>query len=154
MCNVHPIFRDLSQFLLIVTVTSEVLPSSLQLYTSSFVLTCRFTRYLVDTYLLCCVRIGLDWIRLLGHQLDWIGLGSVARGFGLDWTFLTQSISYSVRDAVLATSVSRGPVTFLYKLHREVDSLTGWYVGLLNQFTSTFLDPHEMTHRLAFISLF
>ena len=46
-------------------------------------------------YLLCCVRIGLDWIQLLGHQLDWTGIGSVARGFGLDWIISTQSISYS-----------------------------------------------------------
>ena len=43
-------------------------------------------------YLLCCVRIGLDWIQILGHQLDWTGLGSVARGFGLDWIVSTQSI--------------------------------------------------------------
>ena len=45
---------------------------------------------------------GLDWtrIQLLGHQLDWTGLGSVARGFGLDWIFSTQSISYSGGDPV------------------------------------------------------
>ena len=38
--------------------------------------------YLVDTYVPYCVRIGLDWIQLLGHQLDWAGLGSVTHGFG------------------------------------------------------------------------
>ena len=31
----------------------------------------------------------------MGHQLDWTGLGSVTRGFGLDWIASTQSISYS-----------------------------------------------------------
>ena len=31
-------------------------------------------------------------------NLDWTGLGSVAREFGLDWIFLTQSISYSMTD--------------------------------------------------------
>ena len=40
MCNVYPIFRDFRLFLLIVSLTSEVLPSHLQLYTSSFVFTC------------------------------------------------------------------------------------------------------------------
>ena len=45
--------------------------------------------------LLCCVRIGLDWIQILVHQLDWTGLGSVARGFGLDWIVSTRSIPYS-----------------------------------------------------------
>ena len=78
------------------TLTSEVLPSNLQLYTSPFVLKCRFSK-VFGRYLLCCVRIGLDWIQLLGHQLDWTGLGSVAHGFGLDWILSTQSISYSVR---------------------------------------------------------
>ena len=91
MCNVYPIFRDLRQFLLIVTLTSEALPSKLQLYTSSLVLTCRFCK-VFGKYLFCCVRIGLDWIQILGHQLDWTGLGSVARGFGLDWIVSTQSI--------------------------------------------------------------
>ena len=33
LCNVYPIFRDLRQFLLIVTLTSEVLPSNIQLWT-------------------------------------------------------------------------------------------------------------------------
>ena len=94
MCNVYPIFRDLRQFLLIVTLTFEVLPSNLQLYTSSFVFTCRFYK-VFGRYLLCCVRIGLDWIQILDHQLDWTGLGSVARGFGLDWMVSTQSIPYS-----------------------------------------------------------
>ena len=32
MCNVYLILRDLRQFLLIVTLTSEVLPSDLKLY--------------------------------------------------------------------------------------------------------------------------
>ena len=96
MCNVYPIFRDLRQFLLIVTLTSEVLLSNVQLYTSSFVLTYRFYK-VFGRYLLCCVRIGLDWIQLLGHEMDWTGLGSVARGFGLDWIVSTQSISYSAK---------------------------------------------------------
>ena len=90
----YPIFRDLRQFLHIVTLISEVLPPNLQLYTPSFVFTCKFYR-VFGRYLLCCVRIGLDWIQRLGHQLDWTGLGSVTRGFGLDWIASTQSISYS-----------------------------------------------------------
>ena len=94
ICIMYPIFRDLRQFLLIVTLTSEFISSNLQLYTLSFVLTCRFYK-VFGRYLLCCVRIGLDWIQLLGHQLDWTGLGSVPRGFGLDWIVLTQSIPYS-----------------------------------------------------------
>ena len=94
MSNDYPIFRDLSQFLLIATLTSDVLPSNHQLCTSPFVLTCRFYKVFAR-YLLCCVRIGLDWIQLLGPQLDWTGLGSVACGFGLDWILSTQSISYS-----------------------------------------------------------
>ena len=87
-------YLDLRQFLLIVTLTSEVLPSNLQLSTSSFVFTCRFYK-VFGRYLLCCVRIGLDWIQILVHQLDWTGLGSVARGFGLDWIVSTRSIPYS-----------------------------------------------------------
>ena len=50
-------YLDLRQFLLIVTLTSEVLPSNLQLFTSSFVFTCRFYK-VFGRYLLCCVRIG------------------------------------------------------------------------------------------------
>ena len=69
MCKVYPIFRDLSQFLLIVNLTSEVLSSNFQLSTSPFVLTSIFFK-IFGRYLLCCVRIGLDWIQLLGHQLD------------------------------------------------------------------------------------
>ena len=94
MCNVYPIFRDVRQFLLIVTLMSEVLPSYLRLYTSSFVFTCRFYK-VFSRYLLCCVRIGLDWIQIPDHQLDWTGLGSVTRGFGLDWIVSTESIPYS-----------------------------------------------------------
>ena len=94
MCNLYPIFRYLRQFRLIVTLTSGALPSNIQLYTSSIVYTCRFYK-VFGRYLICCVRIGLVWIQLLGHQLDWTGLGLVARGFGLDWIFSTQSISYS-----------------------------------------------------------
>ena len=94
MCNVYPIFRDLRQFLLIVTLMSEVLPSNLQLYLYSFVLTCIFYK-VFGRFLLCCVWIGLDWIQFLGHQLDWTGLGSMDRGFGLDWILATQSIPYS-----------------------------------------------------------
>ena len=80
MSNVYPIFRDLRQFLLIVTLTLEVLPSNLQLYTSSFVLTCRFYKVFG---LLCpdCTGLdsysgssaGLDWIRISGSWI-WTGL--------------------------------------------------------------------------------
>ena len=94
MCKVYPIFRDLRQFLLIVTLMSEVLPLNIQLYLYSFVLTCRFYQ-VFGRFLLCCVWIGLDWIQFLGHQLDWTGLGSMGRGFGLDWILPTQSIPYS-----------------------------------------------------------
>ena len=69
MSNGYPMFIYLRQFLLIVTLTSEVLPSNLQLYTSPTVLKCRFYK-VFGRYLLCCVRIGLDWIQLQGHQLD------------------------------------------------------------------------------------
>ena len=65
----NPIFRYLRQFLL-VTLTSEVLPSNLQLFTSSFVLAYIFYK-VFDRYPICFVRIGLNWIQLLGHQLDW-----------------------------------------------------------------------------------
>ena len=71
MCNVYPIFRDLRQFLLIVTLRSEVLPSNLQLYTSSFVLHVDFTRYLVDAY---SVVSGLDWTGFRFWVISWIGL--------------------------------------------------------------------------------
>ena len=94
MCNVYHIFRDLRQFLLNVSLRSEVLLSNLLLYTSLFVFTCRFYKAF-GRNLLCCVRIGLDCIQILGHQLDWTGLGSVARGFGLDWIVSTQSNPYS-----------------------------------------------------------
>ena len=67
-------------------------------YTHRRLFTCRFYKVFVR-YLLCCVRIGLDWIQILGHQLDWTGLGSVAHGFGLDWIVSTQSIPYSVHLA-------------------------------------------------------
>ena len=76
--NVYPIFGDLRQFFLIATLTPEVLLSKLQLYTSSILFTRRFYK-VFGRYLLCCVRIGLDWIHILGHQLDWTGLGSVDR---------------------------------------------------------------------------
>ena len=66
-----PIFKDLRQFLVIVTLTPEVLLSNLQLYTSSFLFTCRFYK-VFGRYLLCCVRIGLDWIHILA--ISWIGL--------------------------------------------------------------------------------
>ena len=82
----YPIFRDLRQFLLIVNMTFEILLYRILLYRSSFVLTCRFYKVFARY---CCVRIGLDWIQLLGHQLYWTGLGSVARGFGLDWIIST-----------------------------------------------------------------
>ena len=57
-----------------------------------------FMDHPVGMYLFCCVRIGLDWIQFMGHQLDLTGLRSVARGFGLDWIISTQSISYSGLD--------------------------------------------------------
>ena len=47
MYTVYPIFRDLGQFLLIATLTSEVLPSNLELYSSSFVLTCGFYKVVI-----------------------------------------------------------------------------------------------------------
>ena len=110
--NVYPIFRDLRQLLIIVTLslTSEVLPSNLQLYTSSFVeYFISFCRLLTihrrifykvfGRYPLCCVRIGLDWIQLSGGLVD--------RGFGLDWIFSTQSISYSVGDPMPSSGRSR-----------------------------------------------
>ena len=62
---------------------SEVLLSNIQLCTTSFAITCIFYK-VFGRYLLFCVRIGLDWIRLLGQQLDWTGLGSVT--LDLDWT--------------------------------------------------------------------
>ena len=107
MCNVYPIFGDLRQFLLSISLTSEVLPPNLQLYTSSFVFTCRFYK-VFGRYLLCCVRIGLDWIQILGHRLDWTGLGSVARGFGLDWIVSTRSIPYSGSNSGIDPSNSDG----------------------------------------------
>ena len=119
MCNVHPIFRDLRLFLLIVSLTSEVLPSNLQLYTPSFVFTCRFYK-VFGRYLLCCVRIGLDWIQILGHRLDWTGLGSVARGFGLDWIVSNQSILYSGKLAHhWLWSVLSYPLVFVAKLYHN-----------------------------------
>ena len=73
-------YLDLRQFLLIVTLTSEVLPSNLQLSTSSFVFTCRFYKVFG---LLCpdCTGLdsysgssaGLDWIRISGSWI-WTGL--------------------------------------------------------------------------------
>ena len=101
MCHVYPIFRDMMQFLLIVTLTSEILPSNLQLYTFVFRLFLHvdFTKYLVDAY---SVVSGPDWTGFsfwpLGHQMNWTGLGSVARGFGLDWIVSTQSIPYSAAN--------------------------------------------------------
>ena len=59
---------------------------------------------ILQGYLLCCVRIGLDWIQILVHQLDWTGLGSVARGFGLDWIVSTRSIPYSGTQGVNVSS--------------------------------------------------
>ena len=78
-------YLDLRQFLLVVTLTSEVLPSNLQLFTSSFVFTCRF--YKVFGRYLCTLlcpdwtgldsdsgsSAGLDWIRISGSWI-WTGL--------------------------------------------------------------------------------
>ena len=120
----NPIFRDLRQFLHIVALMSEVLPPNLQVYTPSFVFTGRFYK-VFGRYLLCCVRIALDRIQLLGHQLDWTGLGSVTRGFGLDWIASTQSISYSGGKHVVnprptgGGAISSPPLVFLrYLLNR------------------------------------
>ena len=76
-------YLDLRQFLLIITLTSEVLPSNLQLFTWSFLFTCRFYK-VFGRYLLCYVRIGLDWIQILVHQLDWTGLCGSWIWTGLD----------------------------------------------------------------------
>ena len=95
-CASH--IRDLRQFLLIVTLTSEVLPSYLRLYLHIVVYFYMLILQGIWYYLLCCVRIGLDWIQILDHQLDWTGLGSVAHGLGLDWIVSTQSIPYSATD--------------------------------------------------------
>ena len=108
MCNLYPIFRDLRQFLLVVTLTSAFYLQIFSYTRRRLCLHVDFTRYLVDTYLLCCVRIGLDWIEILGHQLDWTGLGSVNRGFGLDWIISTRSIPYF---ACNPCPVSRSRVT-------------------------------------------
>ena len=64
MCIEYPIFRELRQFFLNVTLTSEVLPFSHTFRIFSYAhrrlfLYIDFTRYLVDTYLLCVS--GLDW---------------------------------------------------------------------------------------------
>ena len=96
MCNVYPIFRYLRQFLLIVTRVLKFYPQIFSYtYLYSFVLTCGFYK-VFGRFLLCCVWFGLDWIQFLGHQLDWTGLGSMDRGFGLDRILATQSIPYSV----------------------------------------------------------
>ena len=72
MCNVYIIFRDLRQFLLIVTLTLKFYPKIFSYtYTSSFVLTCRFYK-VFGSYQLCCVRIGLDWISF--WVISWIVL--------------------------------------------------------------------------------
>ena len=81
-----PIFRDLRQFLHIVTLTSEVLPPNLQLYTPSFVFTCRFYkvfgRYL--TTLLCPDWTGLDSTSGSSAGLDWIRISDSWIWTGLD----------------------------------------------------------------------
>ena len=86
MCNVYPIFRDLRQVLLIVTLTFEVIPSNLQLYTSSFVFTCRFYkvfgRYLPT--LLCPDWTGLDSDSGSLAGLDWIWISGSWIWTGLD----------------------------------------------------------------------
>ena len=71
MCNVYPIFRDLRQFLLIVTLMSEVLLSVFSYtYTRSF-LHADFTRYLADSY---SVVSGLDWTGFSLWVISWTGL--------------------------------------------------------------------------------
>ena len=86
MCNVYPIFRDLRQFLLIVALILEVLPSNLQLYTYPrlYLGTCRFYKaYLADSYSFVS---GLDWTGLSFWVISWTGLDQDPRIVDLDWT--------------------------------------------------------------------
>ena len=139
MYNVYHTFRDLRQFLLIVTLTPEVLPSNLQLYTSSFLLTCRFYK-VFGGYLLCCVRIGLDWIHILGHQLDWTGLGSVARGFGLDWIVSTRSIPCSARYTASSRAAES---TKFQRLRLRLRLRLGKIDSDSNSDSNSDSDPHQ-----------
>ena len=87
MFDMYPMFRDLRQFLFIVTLMSEVL---LTKHPRLYLIHVDFTRYLVDVY---SVVSGLDW----NHWTESAsgssaGLGAAARGFGLDWILSTQSI--------------------------------------------------------------
>ena len=79
LCNVYPIFRDLRQFLLIVALMSEVLPSNIQLYLHSFVLiTMQILQGIWQIPTLLC--------------LDWTGLDSVSgSSAGLDWIRINRS---------------------------------------------------------------
>ena len=69
--RLYLIFRDLRQFLLIVSLTSEVLALNLQLYTSKFVLTCRFYKVFDRTYYFVS---GMDWTGFSFWVMSWIGL--------------------------------------------------------------------------------
>ena len=71
MCNVYPIFRDLRQFLLIVTLTSEVLSSNLSYTIPRLFFHVYFTSYLVDTY---SVVSDWDWLDSAFWVISWIGL--------------------------------------------------------------------------------
>ena len=72
MCNVYPIFRDLRQFLLVVTLTSEVLYLiSSAIHIIVYFSHIDFTRYLVGT---CSVVSGLDWTGFKFWIISWIGL--------------------------------------------------------------------------------
>ena len=72
MCNVEPIFRDLKQFLPIVTLTSEVLPSNISANTHRLSVHVDFTRYFKTPSLLCLDWAGLDSDSGSSAGLNWI----------------------------------------------------------------------------------
>ena len=82
--NSYPIFRDLRQFLLIITLMSEVLPSNLQLPT----LVCSYMQILQGVWqipsLLCLDFTGLDSVSGSSAGLDWITINGSWIWTGLD----------------------------------------------------------------------
>ena len=92
MCNVYPIFRDFRQFLLIVTLMSEVLLSNIQLYLP--ILVRSYMQILQSIWqiptLLCLDWTGLDSVCGSSAGLDWIRINE--SWIGLDWILATQSI--------------------------------------------------------------
>ena len=68
------------------------------------------------------MRIGPDRIRLLDHQLDWNGLGSVARGFVLDcswmWTGLNLDSWYSPKGWAEQVRPSLGHLPTASRVHQ------------------------------------